>query len=316
MDQNISPLFEPLAVKGYTFRNRIVMPAMVTKRDIVSQAGIEWYGEHARGGVALVIVEATALGRFGCDLEVHDLRRLVEALHKGGALAAIQLLPVAPDGKGPAALDPSEIREIIDAFEAAARMCVEAGFDGVEPHGAHGTLLNRFFSPADCARTDAFGGTLRNRMRMGIEVVRACRHAIGRDKLLLYRHTPLKEDSYTLEESLPFVERLVLEGVDILDISPASAEAAADLAEPFRSFRAPVIGVGLMDEVERALEALAWGRADLIAVGQGLIADPQWPSKVRQKHFDEIVKCIRCNEKCHGNLREGLPIECTQWRTT
>ena len=73
------------------------------------------------------------------------------------------------------------------------------------------------------------------------------------------------------------------------------------------------IGVGLMDEVERALGALTEGRADLIAVGRGLIADPLWPKKVQEQRFDDIVSCVHCDEKCHGNLSHGLSVECTQW---
>ena len=314
MSPDVSLLFEPLGVKGYTFRNRIVMPPMVANRGIVSPAGLQWYGEHAAAGVGLVIVEATSVGRFGEDLNPENLRRLVEAIHNGGALAAIQLFPVTFGRKvAPGELDPDEIQQIISRYEPAARMCAEAGFDGVEPHGAHGFLVNQFFSPADNPRTDAFGGTLENRMRMGIEVVRSCRRGIGDDRLLFYRHTPVKEASYTLDESVRFAEKLVEEGVDILDISPAGSKAPADLAEPFRRLGAPVIGVGLMDEVERAIEALVQGRADLIAVGRGLIADPLWPTKVQEGRFDDIVSCVRCDEKCFGNLSKGLPVECTQW---
>ncbi len=314
MSVDVTPLFKPLQVKGYTIPNRMVMPPMATNRGIVSDAGLGWYGEHAAGGVGMVIVEAVAADRFGKELTVEGLAALVKAIHRGGALAAIQLFPVMfGRNPKPGDLEPVEIHEMTRHYEAAARICAEAGFDGVEPHGAHGFLLNQFFSPTDNARRDKFGGELENRMRMGLEVTSAARRGLGDDRLLLYRHTPVQEGSYGLDDSLGFAARLVQEGVDVLDISPASAEAAADLAEPFRRFGVPVIGVGLMDEVERALAALTLGRADLIAVGRGLIADPLWPQKVREGRFDEIVNCIRCDEKCYGNLSKGIAIECTQW---
>ena len=314
MGLDVAPLFEPLQVKGHTLPNRIVMPPMVTVRDIVGPDGIEWYGERAAAGIGLVIVEAVAINRFGEELTPAKLSRLVGAIHDGGALAAVQLFPVTFGRQvSPAEVTTDEINEIIRSYEAAARMCAEAGFDGVEPHGAHGYLLNQFFSPAANARTDDYAGSLENRMRLGLEVVRASRAGLGDDGLLLYRHTPVQEDSYGLEDSLEFAEKLVAEGVDILDISPSSDQAPADRAEPFKRFGVPVIGVGLMDEVERALEALNNGRADLIAVGRGLIADLLWPQKVKEGRFDEITQCQRCNEKCFGNLRAGLPIECTQW---
>ncbi len=314
MGLDLSALFEPVEVKGHTFRNRIVMPPMVSNRGIVSPDGLAWYGGHAGGGVALVIVEATPVNLFGEDLDAENLRKLVETIHEGGALAAVQLFPVAWGRRSaPVELEADEISEIVGGYEAAARVCATAGFDGIEPHGAHGFVLGQFFSPADNARTDKFGGPIENRMRVGIEVVRACRRGLGSDHLLLYRHTPVKEGSYSLEESLTFARRLVEEGVDILDISPSSDKAPADLAQPFRQFGVPVIGVNMMDEVERAIEALVERRADLIAVGRGLIADPLWPKKVQERRFDDIVSCVRCDEKCHGNLRDGLPIECSQW---
>ncbi len=81
-----------------------------------------------------------------------------------------------------------------------------------------------------------------------------------------------------------------------------------------RSFGAPVIGVNEMDNVERALEALKQARADLIAVGRGLIADPEWPAKVREGRFYEIAKCVKCDSKCFGNLDRNEAVECAQWR--
>jgi 2,4-dienoyl-CoA reductase-like NADH-dependent reductase (Old Yellow Enzyme family) len=318
MPRDTSALFEPLEVKGYTFANRIVMPPMASNRGVVSAEALDWYAEHAAGGVGLVIVEAVAVGRFGRDLSVEQLSRLAGVIHAGGALAAMQLFPMTdrrPFGwdARPADLQPSQIRELVLEFEAASRICAEAGFDGVEPHGAHGFLLNRFFSPKDNERTDKYGGTPAKRMRLGLEITRAARRGVGEDRLLLYRHTPVQEDGYGLDESLAFAEKLVGSGIDILDISPASAQAPADLAAPFRRFGVPVIGVGLLDDVERALEALTQGRADLVAIGRGLIADRLWPRKVREGRLAEIVKCIRCDEKCYGNLNKGLPIECTQW---
>ncbi|MDP6355606.1 MAG: hypothetical protein QF473_10915 [Planctomycetota bacterium] len=311
MNLDVTPLFEPLTVKDRTIPNRIVMPPMVSNRSIVGEDGIEWYRERAAGGVGLVIVEATAVNRFGEELSAENLGGLVEAIHEDGALAAIQLFPVTfGSDVSPGDLNVEQIREIIQLFEKASEICARAGFDGVQPHGAHGYLINQFFSPANNERTDEYGGSLENRMRMGIEVVRASRKGLGEERLILYRHTPSQKESYTIEESLAFAEKLVSEGVDVLDISPASEELPADRAEPFRGLGVPVIAVNQMDDVGRALEALNEDRADLIAVGRGLIADPLWPEKVRDGRFDELVSCTRCNEGCFGNLREGIPIEC------
>jgi 2,4-dienoyl-CoA reductase-like NADH-dependent reductase (Old Yellow Enzyme family) len=130
--------------------------------------------------------------------------------------------------------------------------------------------------------------------------------------LIFYRHTPVG-DGYGMEDSLAFARRLVQAGVDVLDISPASDRAPADRAAPFRALGVPVIGVNDMDVVERAAEAVSAGRADLAAIGRGLIADPDWPRKVREGRLDAIIRCTKCDELCFGNLHAGKPIACTQW---
>lgn len=314
MRVDVGPLFEPLPVGGKLLRNRIVMPPMVVLRGLTTADGVAWYGTRARGGVALVIVEATPVNRFGNELTAANLRPLVEAIHEGGALAAIQLFPVTRGRRvEPADLSAGEIAAMLDDYRRAAEVCVAAGFDGVEPHGAHGFLLNQFFSPLQNRRQDGYGGSPENRMRLALEVTAATRRAAGADCLLLYRHTPVGQ-GYGIDESLVLAEALVAAGVDILDISPSSVDAPGDRAAPFTRFGVPVIAVNELDDVGRALTALNEGRAQLVAVGRGLIADPEWPLKVRQGRFTEIVKCARCNTKCYGNLNQGLPVECARWR--
>lgn len=307
-------LFEPLTVRGVRLRNRIVCPPMVTNRNIVGDDGIEWYRRIAEGGVGLVIVEATRTARFEEELKAENLSGLVEAVKGEGAAVAIQLFMSPVDGRNsPDSLSRDDIALSLERFCKSAAICKAAGFDGVEPHGAHGFLLNQFFSKRANHRADEYGGNLEGRMRLGLEVVRAVRSEVGEDMLILYRHTPKEPGGYTLEESLEFAWRLAGAGVDVLDISPASEKAPGDLAEPFRRIGIPAIAVGQMARHERAVEALREGRADLVAIGRGLIADPFWASKTREGRLDEIVQCRYCNEGCFGNLRAGKPIECAQY---
>ena len=269
-----SLLFSPLEIRGKRLRNRIVMPPMVTLRGLTTPDGVEWYARHARGGVGLVIVEATGVNRFGRELTGRNLKPLVDGIHLGGALAAIQLFPVTfGRAASPGELSTDEIEEILSHYRIAAGVCVEAGFDGLEPHGAHGFLLNQFFSPLQNARKDEYGVSIENRMRMGLRIVETVRPVCGEKMLVLYRHTPVGE-GYGVDDSLVFARRLLDAGVDVLDISPASDQKPADRAAPFMKLGAPVIAVNDMDDVSRAIEALANRRADLIAVGRGLIADP------------------------------------------
>lgn len=309
-------LFAPLTIRRWTVKNRIVMPPMVSVRNIVRQEGLEWYSQHAAGGPGLVIIEATAVPRFGEDLTPETLTPLVDVIHAGGALATIQLFPISiPDDAG---LDLNElsledIRAIVESYRRAVRICLDAGMDGVEPHGAHGYLLNRFFSPAHNRRQDEYGADLAGRMRLGLNIVRAMIAEAGDELMILYRHTPVQSDSYGLEDSLAFARELVAAGVDVLDVSPSSKEEPGDLAAPFMGLGAKVLTVGNLDKPARATEALREGRADLVAIGRGLIADPEWANKLGSGNADTITTCVRCDAKCFGNLRQGIPIACTQW---
>jgi 2,4-dienoyl-CoA reductase-like NADH-dependent reductase (Old Yellow Enzyme family) len=317
-------LFEPLEVKGKTIPNRIVMPPMVTVRNILKPDGRRWYVEHARGGVGLVIVEATPLGLL-VEKNLPALRRLVDAVHKEGALIAIQLFSNGDPEPGvlffEKAYEPHELTRqqligLIGHFARAAKVCREAGFDGVEPHGAHGYFLTRCFSPVHNRREDEFGGAVENRLRTAEEVCRKIRKAIGRQMLLLYRHTPVEEaeGGYTLAETLQLVRALVDAGVDVLDVSPSHGDREGEYSEALRlASGLPVIARGGLDEPGKALSMLQNRRADLLAVGRGLIADAEWPRKVREGRTEDILKCIRCNEKCFGNLRRREPVACTQW---
>lgn len=310
---DVSPLFEPLALNGKVIRNRIVMPPMVVNRGLTTSDGVEWYAARASGGVGLVVVEATSVRDFAAALTARDLRPLVDGVHQGGALIAIQLFPVNRlQPVAPSELSRAEIDEMIEDYVGAARVCAEAGFDGVEPHGAHGYALNQFFSPERNARTDSYGGGLENRMRLALRIVEALRPICeASELLLLYRHTPVGP-GYGIDDSLVLARALVDAGVDVLDLSPSSQDAPGDRAAAFTELGVPVIAVNGLDRVDRALEVLERGRADLVAVGRGLIADPEWALKVRSGRFDEIIGCIYC-DACFDDLAGGEPVRCTQW---
>jgi len=310
---DIEPLFEPLKVKNKTLRNRIVMPPMVVKRDLTAAEGVEWYGQRAAGGVGMVIVEASSVLLFGSDYTADSLGPLVKAIHDGGALAAIQLFPgILSQTTSPTEMTLQDIEKTVDDYQNAARVCAEAGFDGIEPHGAHGYLLNQFFSPQQNQRTDDYGGTLAERMHLALNIVEVVRPVASRaGMIVLYRHTPVGP-GYGIDESLILAEELVKSGLDILDISPASDSAPGDRAAPFMKFGIPVIAVNELHHLDRATEVLREKRADLVAVGRGLIAEPDWANKVREGRLDEIVECIGCNG-CFDDLRQGVAVGCSQW---
>jgi len=307
---DVELLFQPLVVDGYRLRNRIVMPPMVVNRSILAPEGIAWYAARASGGVALVIVEATSVTGFAVRFGGGKLVPLAEGIHGGGALAAIQLFPgIRGQRVRPADLDSEQIELLIQAYATAAAACAAAGLDGVEIHGAHGYLLNQFFSPVENRRMDAYGATLGGRMLLAVQIARAVRSALGEGRLVLYRHTPVGP-GYGVEESLALADALVEAGVDILDISPSSSVLPGDLAAPFRALAVPVIAVGELDRPERAVEVIREGRGDLVAIGRGLIADPQWPMHVQSNRSP--IRCTRCS-RCQLDLQRGVPVSCPRW---
>ena len=309
-------LFSPLRLRTVELPNRVVVPPLVQCRPILSDEGLAWYRRLSRGGAGMIIVEATGVPLFGKELTAKTLKPLVDMLHAHGGAAAIQLFPIPFGQKADLnALSTAQIDAIVEQYGLAARICLEAGFDAVEPHGAHGYLINQFFMPDKNQRTDRYGGSAEARRQFGLAIVRRMREAVGERLLIGYRHTPVGE-AYGLDDSLAFAERLVEAGVDLLDISPAKDQVPADRAEPFaRALSVPVIAVGGMDDPAAAEESLAAGRCDLVAVGRQMIADAQWPAKVRDGREDEIRRCTKCNTQCYGHIKERKPVTCALWKT-
>ncbi len=211
----------------------------------------------------------------------------------------------------------AEIQTIIQRFAAAAGQAKRAGFDFIELHGAHGYLICQFFSPLENQRTDRYGGDLSGRMQFGIELVKAVRQAVGENFPIFYRIGAYEDlpGGISLEESAQFAVGLEKAGVDVIDVSlgrfssrTASPTRKSEmgtfvhLAEAIKQkVTVPVIGVGRINTGEFAELVLADNRADLVAVGRQLIADPFWPQKVQQNKEGDVVVCISCN-RCFGPL--------------
>ncbi|MBN2584055.1 MAG: NADH:flavin oxidoreductase [Planctomycetes bacterium] len=306
-------LFSAFTIKSVTLRNRVVVPPLVQVRPITSPEGLGWYRRMARGGAGMVIVQATNNELFGNELTPQSLRPLVDTIHSEGAAAVVQLFP-GPFGRDRQVddLSTADVEALVAAFGVAARVCRDAGFDGVEPHGAHSYLMHNFFKPDQNHRTDRYGGSAAGRARFAVESVRAMREAAGDALLLLYRHTPTGAE-YGLDESIDFARHLIDAGCDVLDISPARDKSVADLAAPIRAAcGAAVIAVGGMERPGDAESALTAGRCDLVAVGRQSIADAAWPEKVRQGRPDDVRRCIKCG-KCSEMLTNRVPVCCVLW---
>lgn len=317
---------------------------MVTLRGLTTASGLQWYDERSQlGGPGLVIVEATSAALFlptsvaddekQQQLRLHpkDLQPLADRIKSNGAVACIQLFPTVhsevADSQQRAAADLSkaDIAALIADFVEAARCCcLEAGFDGIEIHGGHGFLLNQFSDPSRNSRTDEYGPG--DPSRLACELTAAVRSAIGPEHLILYRHSPNPDHSpdKAAREAVVLAAGLRSAGLrsaglDLFDLAPGgtlqdpgcvarlikkSPEAPADL---------PIIcGLG-MEDTAKSAAALSQHQTDLVAIGRQLIADPRWTQKVAEGKEETIVRCIKCNMACYGNLASHRPIACLRW---
>jgi NADPH2 dehydrogenase len=317
-------LLSPVHIAGLALKNRIVMPPMNTAMGVGSEQFRAWYEARARGGVGLIIMEAISVYRLLDDDICTNLQATVTDIKANGVPVVIQLFqpPASADGNAftpspvddTRAISPEELEAIPANFGRAAARCREVGFDGVEPHGAHGFFLNQMFSVFANRRTDRWGGSLDARMTLGVEIVQAIRAEMGAGYPIFYRHTAEEPDGYTVADSVLFIEQLVAAGVDVMDISPSMrGRVHADIAAEVKAqISVPVIAVGGMEDPDMAETALREGKCDLCAVGRQLIADADWAMKVSEGRLDEIIQCTKCDIKCFGNLGQGLPIGCVE----
>ncbi len=352
-------LFQPLHLNGLRLKNRITMAPLylgyVGEGGKVTPLLLEHYRRMGRSGAALIVVENAAVAAEGmgsprtlrCDHGrfTRGLSRLAEAIHSGNALAALQINhagrfahvagPVAPSavaafGRTPRDLTLREIRTIQKQFAAAALRVLAAGFDLVELHGGTGYLLAQFLSPRTNRRADAYGGTLANRMRFGLETIDRVKQAVGEFpvgyRFLAHEWLP---DGLDLNESLPFARSLCERGITYLSVMggtyesfflPAVVKSAkrpgymVPLAQAVRKHASvPVIAAGRISSPGLAESILTQGKADLIGLARVLWADPLWVRKARHGRDAEIVACRPACNACMELVMKGRPAFCPQW---
>ena len=330
-------LFDALRIKGTELRNRTVFAPVVTNFGLKNNQAIQYFAERARGGVGLIIVHGTPVDLLLRANWAQSLSPLVMAIHEQGAKVALQLWhgnelsgqAVAPSVREAyRQITREEIRTVVEKFATAAKHCQEAGFDGVEVHGAHGYFIHQFFSPLTNQRSDEYGGNAEKRMLLGMELVVAMREAVGERFLLLYRHSAVDgvPGGISVEESARFAQALENHWLDVIDVSagmgrtdelsipPASAPEGthAELAAKIKAkVTIPVIAVGKVQTRAGAEKILQEGKADLVALGRQLLADPYWPEKMQEGREDEVVTCTYCNF-CAQEMHAGRPIACPQ----
>ena len=348
-------LFTPVRIGRLEVKNRIVFPPMVSGHAVmdghVTDGHLAWYGARAKGGVGLIIVELTAVVQRGTagptllgiwsDESIPGFQRLTESVHAHDAKIFVQLAhagrqtsrvaiggqaPVAPSAIPCPLLEPTlkeipqelsirEIEEIIMKFGDSARRARQAGFDGVELHGAHGYLISEFMSPYTNKRQDAYGGNLSDRMKFPLDIIKTVRREVGVDFPICFRYSGNEyvPDGRTVEESIRIATILEAAGVDCLHVTAGVYESLWSQIPPYgfsegfnaneskairQAVNIPVITVGRIKSLEVAEEILEHEKADMVALGRQLICDPDWPHKVESGDLDGIRPCIGCTQGC------------------
>jgi 2,4-dienoyl-CoA reductase-like NADH-dependent reductase (Old Yellow Enzyme family)/NADPH-dependent 2,4-dienoyl-CoA reductase/sulfur reductase-like enzyme len=297
------------------------------------------FGEHAVTRKYLVEPPGLTFVLDGGEQDVRDLSCAVRAMKSYGALANIQLNhhgeyyryggvpPIGPtartnwEGLQVVEMNEEMIEEAIEAFANAALVCKRAGFDMVQIHGAHGWLLAEFVSPYYNKRTDRWGGSLENRARFPMEVIKRVRQKCGRDFPIEYRISgdELIEGGMKIDQTVEFV-KMIEDSIDLIHVSAgvhfifptmrrlfpiiSFAEPGCNVylaAEMKKHVKIPVATVGGINTPEFAEQILAEGMADVIGLGRELVCDPDFPNKARGGRRDEIIPCMRC-QSCLATL--------------
>lgn len=351
-------VLKPITIKGMEIRNRMVMPGMGTlfgNPDSTVSKRLKGYIEaRAKGGMGLIIVEYTAVSPEGkasaLELGIWDdrfipgLTELVDVAHKHGAKIGIQLhhagrgtsskltgLPIVgasplegTKGEIPKEMTKEEILDLEDKYAQAALRAKKAGFDCVEIHGAHGYLIHQFMSPVSNIREDEYGGTLENRMRFPVEIVKKVRKAVGTDYPICFRLSAedVMENGRCIDDCVTESKMLESAGVDILNVSDGMLESAymiitggkiapgflADNAAKIKAeVNIPVIVVGKIHTPEIAEDIITSGKADLVALGRACLVDPEFPNKLKDGRWEDILQCVHCLNGCYDE-----PVTCLQ----
>ncbi len=342
-------VFSPIEIAGVVIPNRVVRTAHATGIGAgrMNDDLIAYHEARARGGVGLSVIEIMAvhpsspgsLNAFDPTL-VDGYHKLMDAVRPHGMRVFQQLwhaghnsLPLsggppwsASDvpspllGVVPRAMTRAQIREIVDAFAAAARLCKAGGLDGVEVHAAHGYLIQQFLSPNANLRSDEYGVSLENRMRFLLEVMRAVRAAVAAPGFAVgIRIAPdMTPGGVGVMENAAVVRALREEGLaDFIDVSLGNYHSfpkmIGGMHEPVgyeletsipisADAGVPVLVTGRFRTLEEADQVIRLGQADLVGMTRATLADPELVTKTRAGLVERVRPCIACNQGCVGQL--------------
>jgi 2,4-dienoyl-CoA reductase-like NADH-dependent reductase (Old Yellow Enzyme family)/thioredoxin reductase len=358
-----SNLFTPLKVGRHLYKNRIIASPMYNGQFVtmpsLSRVFLESVEEKARGGCAEVAVGETSVDFEYANRETFDpidytrhegptfeaFKKVASLIKKHGAKALIELShcgesklfvpglknPIGPmgylreDGVEVKAMDEAMMRAVCDNFVTSSRFMKAVGFEGVVIHAGHGWLLHQFLSARTNRRTDKYGGSLKNRARFPLQVIKKVREAMGKDFLIEVRVSGEEriENGMRIAETVDFC-KMIEKYVDIIHVSSGlyrSPVLSGMISSPFaphalnagyaeaikKAVSVPVMLVGGINSPELAEKLIAEGKCDLVALGRQTTADPDFANKAQTGNEEDITPCIRCFKCFLGPLEEVLP---------
>ena len=355
MSQSYANLLAPLDLGFTTLKNRVLMGSMHTNLEETKDWNrvAEFYAERARGGVALMVTGGIAPNREGGvfpgaaglfdETDIANHKIVTDRVHDAGGKIAMQILHAGRYAYGPECVGPSAVKspispfppkeldeegiekQISDIVETAQR-AKSAGYDGVEIMGSEGYFINQFLVTHTNKRTDRWGGSYENRMRLPIEIVRRARAAVGTDFIIIYRLSmiDLVPNGSTHEEVVQLAQAIEEAGATIINTGIGWHEARIPTiatSVPRAAFAwvtkklmgkvsIPIITSNRINTPEVAEEVLADGCANMVSMARPFLADPHFVAKAAAGQANSITPCIACNQACLDHTFGGKISSC------
>ena len=365
MTQQFHLLFSPIKLGPVTIPNRIMFAphgqALASQDNLPTERQVHYFAERAKGGVGLIVLGGSLVMKNCIGFPFRNLvsderaipgyRKIAQAIHDRGGKVFAQLshqgrqadsrnsrepiwapsaIPCPYGREMPKEMEKEDFDELIRHYVKGVINLQEAGFDGAEVYSAHGYLLSQFLSPHTNKRTDEYGGSLENRLRLHREIIAAIRKQVGKDFAIGFRinaddFTPgglgtneLGEAAKVLAATGELCYMSVSGGTycSMLMITPdlnfplgiyvplsAAIREVVDI---------PVVCVGRIVDPVHAEKILQDGQADMIAMTRALVCEPEWAKKAREGELDDIRQCVGCNQGCVARTSLGFSISCIQ----
>jgi 2,4-dienoyl-CoA reductase-like NADH-dependent reductase (Old Yellow Enzyme family)/thioredoxin reductase len=361
----MSKILTPIEIGGVRIKNRVFLPGHTTNfgvNNLPTDRNAAYLSARAAGGTGLIITEAirvhpTSAGRSSTlgssdDSCIPSFRKLTDAVHENGAAVFAQIMHAGRQANGdathtsawsssaiawttggqtPHVMSQADISSLVNAFGKSAVRMQSAGFDGLEVHLGHGHLIQQFLSPASNTRDDKYGGSLENRMRFAVEVLKEVYLRVpGMAVGVRFSADEFLPDGLGPEQMLEIIAKLNEQfDLNFLHASHSAYQGSftiatqiADMSFPHAPYRShaslfknafphiPLLAVCRLDTVSEASELIDSGEADMVGLARPQIADPEIVNKFATNRNSEVRSCIACNQECIGRVEKNLPISC------